>query len=252
MGVGAWTARITEDVSDRGRTCLLEDFAACSDDVIPESSEEGTADGGTEGHSFLRRKMLKLLVSVRILDEAVDIPQCDSVFYANVPTSQCSDRTLARTVQRLCRAVRVHQETKPEGIANAFLWTSLEDDRVVKLLEMLRDFDPALAGKVRVCSRDYDRLYEPATRAVERVRLEEFKTRYHVGMKQPGGRELVAKKVQWLCALYREKRPSQKVEIQVPADVADSEEPFVFRAGQFLNSIMENWKQGGSPGTRLT
>ena len=116
MGVGSWTARITEEVSDRRRTRLLEDFAAPSDEMFPNSSEKGTAEGADEGQGLLRvaplrlflenveggtaergedkicgqlrRKTLKLLVSVRILDEAVDIPQCDSVFYSNVPTSK--------------------------------------------------------------------------------------------------------------------------------------------------------------------
>ena len=42
---------------------------------------------------------------------------------------------MARSIQRLCRAVRVHSGAKPDGVANAFLWGSEEDLQVVKLQE---------------------------------------------------------------------------------------------------------------------
>ena len=42
---------------------------------------------------------------------------------------------MARSIQRLCRAVRVHAGAKPDGVANAFLWGSEEDQQVVKLQE---------------------------------------------------------------------------------------------------------------------
>ena len=48
--------------------------------------------------------------------------------------------------------------------------------------------------------------------------------------------------------------PEAALRVRAVLDIvlADSEEPFVFRAGGFLMDIRENWKQGGSPGTLLT
>ena len=56
MGVGSWTDRITEEVSDHRRTRILEDFATCSDEVFPEIVEGGTAERGEDSCGQLRRK----------------------------------------------------------------------------------------------------------------------------------------------------------------------------------------------------
>lgn len=163
MGVGAWTATITEDVSERKRRSSLQDFV--------QDVEECAGP---------RKKILKILLSVRVLDESVDVPECDSVYFTYVPTSTTADRALVRSVQRLCRATLPHRRSKPQGLANAFLWTGLEDSRVTELFALLKDFDPEISKKIRVRSQDYDFLYTPRIRELETSDLKGFMNRFVV------------------------------------------------------------------------
>ena len=61
---------------------------------------------------------LKIICSIRILNEGIDIPNCDSVFIGNVGTYS-SDITM---VQRMCRANRLLKRN-PNKVAYCFLWT---------------------------------------------------------------------------------------------------------------------------------
>jgi superfamily II DNA or RNA helicase len=81
---------ITSNTSHKSRTKILNDFASDT-------------------------KSKQLLFSVRILDECVDIPSCDSIFITYPTTSKI------RTIQRISRATRLNPSNKFKK-ANIFLW----------------------------------------------------------------------------------------------------------------------------------
>jgi superfamily II DNA or RNA helicase len=93
-----------------------------------------------------------IMTSVRILDEAVDIPCCDSEFITSV-NDQISE---IRTVQRLSRGGRL-DPMQPFKKNRMFLWTD-EWSKACGMLSLLREIDPDFHTKVRCLCGDYERL----------------------------------------------------------------------------------------------
>lgn len=89
-----------------------------------------------------RKKVLKefadtiqkaIICSVRILDECIDIPACDSVFMASKQTNKI------RMIQRVCRANR-KDKNNPNKKSGVYLWTD-EYDELTELVASLKEFD---------------------------------------------------------------------------------------------------------------
>ena len=89
------------------------------------------------------------LCSVRILDQNIDIPICDSVFITKISCSTSEVRTL----QRLGRAYRI-VENHPNKVAGCFLWTNSEND-LCNMLNMIKSEDPGFYKKVKRISANY-------------------------------------------------------------------------------------------------
>tara|TARA_B100001175_G_scaffold160595_1_gene136075 strand:+ start:38704 stop:41451 length:2748 start_codon:yes stop_codon:yes gene_type:complete len=111
-----------------------------------------------ETSSDNRKKALKtfktdlkftFLCSVRILDQNVDIPICDSVFITKISCSTSEVRTL----QRLGRAYRL-VENHPNKVAGCFLWTNSDND-LCNMLNMIKSEDPGFYKKVKRISANY-------------------------------------------------------------------------------------------------
>ena len=84
-----------------------------------------------------------ILVSVRILDEAIDIPKCDSEFITYVGINNND----IRTVQRIQRGGRL-DPTNPQKRNNLFLWA--EDwSKAVESLTLLKESDIDFHKKVQ-------------------------------------------------------------------------------------------------------
>jgi superfamily II DNA or RNA helicase len=145
QGLRPWIAQMDYTVGSSRRSEILRDFQADS-----------------EEHDLF------VIASVRILDEAVDIPRCDSEFIAHVG-DRASD---IRTVQRLQRGGRL-DPTNPSKRNCLFLWTE-EWSRAVNSLTLMRQEDPLFYKKLRTLSANYDRLGEPAVQRESRVRAEEL------------------------------------------------------------------------------
>jgi superfamily II DNA or RNA helicase len=146
QGLRPWIAQMDYTVSPTRRCEILRGFQADSDE-----------------HDIF------VLASMRILDEAVDIPRCDSEFitYVGEHTSDI------RMVQRLQRGGRL-DPTNPSKRNCLFLWTE-EWSRAVNALTLLRDGDPMFHKKMNVLSVNYDRLGELAVQREMRTRAEELK-----------------------------------------------------------------------------
>lgn len=109
-----------------------------------------------------------VIASVRILDEAVDVPRCDSEFIGHV-----GDRTSdIRTVQRLQRGGRL-DHTNPNKRNCLFVWTE-EWSRAINALTLMRQEDLAFHKKLRTVSASYDRLGQPAVERETRTCTEEL------------------------------------------------------------------------------
>ena len=108
-----------------------------------------------EGHSGIA-----CLLSVDILSEGIDIPACDSVFFAY----PCRDKVCC--VQRTCRANRL-DPNNPGKVALVFVWSSAENDSV-EFISALKEVDTEFCKKISVVSREYNK-----TSAVKKQELVE-------------------------------------------------------------------------------
>ncbi len=120
-----WIETIVSDISHDKRNQILTDFQT--------DLEYG----------------LKILCSIRILNEGIDIPKCDSVFIGNVG-EKSSDITM---IQRICRANRL-MKNNPNKVANCFLW-STEFNKILDTLSLLKENDIEFSKKIKVMNGDY-------------------------------------------------------------------------------------------------
>ncbi len=126
-GILFWGAKIDSTVSANKRRDIINEF-----------------------QSYCVNTPFKIIASVRILDEAVDIPKCDSEFIT-VVGDQTSD---IRTVQRLCRGCRLDRDN-PCKKNNLFMWCS-DWSKAINCLTLLKDADPNFHRKIRTFSANYD------------------------------------------------------------------------------------------------
>ena len=105
---------------------------------------------------------IKIITNVRILDESIDIVECDSVFI----THEGTERSALRTVQRLGRATRKDPRNTSK-VAAMFLWC---DDlgACASMLQMLKYEDVKFENRLRVMSTSYDHTSERAAVVAER------------------------------------------------------------------------------------
>jgi superfamily II DNA or RNA helicase len=108
-----------------------------------------------------------VLTSVRVLDEAVDLVRCDSIFVGNIG-AQASD---IRMIQRWGRSSRLD----PRNLAkhnHIFLWAE-DRERCVNVLSLLKDSDPEFHKKLRVVGMEYAK--QGSKEIMEGLREEEEK-----------------------------------------------------------------------------
>ena len=91
-----------------------------------------------------------IITSVRILDEAIDIPRCDSEFLTHVG-NVTSD---IRTIQRLQRGGRLDTKN-PMKKNHMFIWCE-NWAPAINALTMVRQEDPNFHKKIRILSGSYD------------------------------------------------------------------------------------------------
>ena len=133
-GIRVWCGKMDHTTTANSRKILLEQF-----------QEKST------NYDFF------IMATVRVLDEAVDIPKCDSEFVTNVGNTT-SD---IRTIQRLQRGARLDADN-PMKKNHLFLWTE-NWGRAVNALSMVKEMDPNYHKKIKILSGSYDTMGKTET-----------------------------------------------------------------------------------------
>jgi superfamily II DNA or RNA helicase len=116
-----WISKITDEVPSKRRSDILKEFQN-------------------------NQARLSILTSVRILDEAIDIPRCDGIYLLRVSKNK---ESWVRTVQRMSRSNRLDPDN-PHKKSSIFLWLDQsEQENLPKCLEMIRHNDPEFFKKMR-------------------------------------------------------------------------------------------------------
>jgi superfamily II DNA or RNA helicase len=141
-GLTIWTGKIDSTISKAKRKELLEAFQTGQDDIY------------------------HILTSVRILDEAVDIPRCDSVFITNVGEHSSDIRMMQRSQRGSTKDPK-----NPSKHNNIILWAD-GWEKCVGALDLLREADPEFHKKVRIADCNYDKSGEVAR--IESMKAQEL------------------------------------------------------------------------------
>jgi superfamily II DNA or RNA helicase len=110
------TNKITSEDSEKKRTEILKQFSDSN--------------------------MKQLLFSVRILDECIDVPKCDSIYITYSSSSKI------RTIQRLCRCIRTDKNNKFK-IGNIYIWCD-EYDTILETLSGIKEYDIDFKTKIEI------------------------------------------------------------------------------------------------------
>jgi superfamily II DNA or RNA helicase len=95
-------------------------------------------------------EIIKIILSIRILDEGIDIPKCDSIFisYIGDPNNDI------RNIQRICRANRI-DNTNINKVSSVFIWCD-NIDKSLNTLKLFRDNDVDFYKKIRIKYNSYE------------------------------------------------------------------------------------------------
>ena len=128
---------ITSDTSYKNRQKILNDF---------ESSNK-----------------IELLLSIRICDECIDIPSCDSIYITY--SSNCK----IRTIQRLCRCIRTDKNNKFK-VGNIYIWCN-DYDSILNTLSGIKEYDVLFKNKISVLETNFMNKTETDEKIVEDKKL---------------------------------------------------------------------------------
>jgi superfamily II DNA or RNA helicase len=98
-------------------------------------------------NNFATNTKIQLLFSVRILDECIDIPSCDSIFITYPSKSKI------RTIQRLCRCIRIDKKNKFK-VGNIYIWCE-EYDEILETLSGIKEYDLFFKDKISINQTNY-------------------------------------------------------------------------------------------------
>jgi len=106
-------------------------------------SDDSAYSRSNKINNFINSDNLALFCAVHILDECIDIPECDSVFLTYPSQSKI------KNIQRICRANRIDQKNTNKR-SSIFVWAD-ENDDLVELIGHLKEYDESFSfGKVNI------------------------------------------------------------------------------------------------------
>jgi superfamily II DNA or RNA helicase len=121
---------------------MLNDFYYLDYDINQITSKDNGKTRTKILNDFANNNKIQLLFSVRILDECIDIPSCDSI-YITYPS-----QSKIRTIQRLSRCIRLDKTNKFK-IGNIIIWCNEYDD-ILETLSGIKEYDLFFKDKIMI------------------------------------------------------------------------------------------------------
>lgn len=133
----------TVELNDMKEAIKKLDEYYCMDYNISQITSNDNLKTRTEIlDTFAKSTKIELLFSIRILDECIDIPSCDSIFITYPSQSKI------RTIQRLSRCIRVDKKNKFK-IGNVYIWCN-EYGNILETLSGIKEYDESFAEKIKI------------------------------------------------------------------------------------------------------
>lgn len=120
----------------------LKEFYCVDIDVSKITGDNKKEERKTKLEEFSKSQNISLLFSVRILDECIDVPSCDSIYITY------SGENKIRTIQRMCRCVRIDKNNRFK-VGNVYIWCN-EYNSILQTLSGIKDYDEDFKNKVKI------------------------------------------------------------------------------------------------------
>jgi len=126
---------------------ILNDFYCIEYEYDYITSDVNETNRLNKLKKFEQSERIQLLFSVRILDECIDIPSCDSIYITYTSASKI------RTIQRLSRCIRIDKNNKFK-IGNIYLWCD-KYDKILDTLSGIKEYDINFIDKIKVSESNF-------------------------------------------------------------------------------------------------
>ena len=118
---------------------------------------------------------IQLLFNIRILNECIDIPSCDSIYISYPPKNKIT------TIQRIHRATRINK-INPYKIANIYIWCD-QYDEILETLSSIKEYDIMFKDKIKLNTANfYNNQTEREIKLINKDR--ELLNTYTIGIKE--------------------------------------------------------------------
>lgn len=125
----------------------LNDFYIMDIEMHSISCEDSEKKRAYVLECFTNNEKIQLLFNIRILNECIDIPACDSVYISYAPKNKIT------TIQRISRATRIDKNNLYK-VANVYIWCE-EYEEILETLSSIKEYDIMFKDKVKVSAVDF-------------------------------------------------------------------------------------------------
>jgi superfamily II DNA or RNA helicase len=142
----------------------LNDFYIMDIEMHSISCEDSVKRRSYVLEYFANNEKIQLLFNIRILNECIDIPACDSVYISYAPKNKIT------TIQRISRATRI-DKNNPYKVANIYIWCEAYEE-ILETLSSIKEYDIMFKDKVKVSTVDfYNNKCEKELRVIEKDKV---------------------------------------------------------------------------------
>jgi len=142
----------------------LNDFYIMDIEMHSISCDDSVKKRGYVLECFTNNEKIQLLFNIRILNECIDIPACDSVYISYAPKNKIT------TIQRISRSMRIDKKN-PYKVANIYIWCEAYEE-ILETLSSIKEYDIMFKDKVKVSTVDfYNNKDEKELRIIEKDKV---------------------------------------------------------------------------------
>ena len=154
----------------------LNDFYNIDAEIKSISCENTDKERKATLKSFANNNnKIQLLFNIRILNECIDIPSCDSIYISYPPKNKIT------TIQRIHRATRINKNN-PYKIANIYIWCD-QYDEILETLSSIKEYDIMFKDKIKLNTANfYNNQTEREIKLINKDR--ELLNTYTIGIKE--------------------------------------------------------------------
>ena len=154
----------------------LNDFYNLDIDIYSISCENTNKERKNILKSFSKTDdKIQLLFNIKILNECIDIPSCDSIYISYPPKNKIT------TIQRINRATRINKNN-PYKIANIYIWCD-EYEEILETLSSIKEYDIMFKDKIKINAINfYHNINDKELKLIENDKI--LLSNYTLGIKE--------------------------------------------------------------------